>query len=69
MKPKTIYHQRVQNYIHDARKFAKLSQKQLAKELGVNQSMISAWEKGVKTPFAAVVFRIMEVTHFRPDNF
>ena len=38
------------NRIRERREAMKLSQKQLAKNLGVNHSTVSTWEKGIAEP-------------------
>ncbi len=38
------------NRIAELRKIAKLSQRQLAKEIGTSQANLSRWEKGLNEP-------------------
>ena len=55
------------NRIRDLRKEHKLSQQELAKQLGVNQTAVSQWERGVTTPSSTVMVDLCKLWNVTPD--
>ncbi len=51
----------LQDNIKLARVKAKLTQEELAKKIGVGQTMISYYEKGYKVPTIPIIIRIADV--------
>ncbi len=55
------------NRIRDLRKEHELSQQELAKQLGVNQTAVSQWERGVTTPSSTVMVDLCKLWNVTPD--
>ena len=55
------------NRIRDLRKEHELSQQELAKQLGVNQTAVSQWERGVTTPSSTVMVDVCKLWKVTPD--
>lgn len=53
--------------IAEARRSARLTQAQLAAEIGTSQSAISRWERGDDTPRVDTLVRILRACGFEPD--
>lgn len=51
----------VSGLIRRVRRLAKLSQRELARDLGVSQSAVAKWETGRTTPSARMLVRILDV--------
>ena len=55
----------ISGLIRRVRRMAKLSQRELAHELGVSQSAVAKWETGRTTPSARMMTRILDVASLR----
>ena len=55
--------------IRDGRKAAGLTQRQLADRLGVSNTSISNWEKGLSRPDADMIQKLCESLHLQPNYF
>lgn len=55
------------NRIRDLRKEHELSQQELAQKLGVNQTAVSQWERGVTTPSSTVMLDLCKLWSVTPD--
>jgi transcriptional regulator with XRE-family HTH domain len=53
--------------IRDARRYAGLTQAELATKLGTTQSAISNWERGIDTPRVDTLGRILKACGFEAD--
>lgn len=53
--------------IHDARRLAGLTQRELALRLGTTQSAVSNWERGRDVPRVDTLARILEACGFEAD--
>ncbi len=55
--------------IRNARKSLNLTQRQLADCLGVSNTTISNWEKGLSRPDADLIQKLCQVLHLQPNDF
>ena len=55
------------NHLRELRRKHKLSQQALAGLLGVNQTAVSQWERGVTTSSARLLFRLCEILNTTSD--
>lgn len=55
--------------IRDARKAAGLTQRQLSDRLGVSNTSISNWEKGLSRPDADMIQKLCHILHLEPNYF
>lgn len=55
--------------IRDARKAAGLTQRQLAERLGVSNTSISNWEKGLSRPDADMIQKLCVILSLQPNYF
>ena len=55
--------------IRNARKAAGLTQRQLADRLGVSNTSISNWEKGLSRPDADMIQKLCSVLHLQANDF
>ena len=55
--------------IRDARKAAGLTQRQLADSLGVSNTSISNWEKGLSRPDADMIQKLCQLLCLQPNYF
>ena len=55
--------------IRDARKAAGLTQRQLADSLGVSNTSISNWEKGLSRPDADMIQKLCVILSLQPNYF
>ena len=55
--------------IRDARKAAGLTQRQLADSLGVSNTSISNWEKGLSRPDADMIQKLCAILYLQPNYF
>ena len=55
--------------IRDGRKALGLTQRQLADHLGVSNTSISNWEKGLSRPDADMIQKLCAVLHLQPNDF
>ncbi|MBS5145700.1 MAG: helix-turn-helix domain-containing protein [Butyricicoccus pullicaecorum] len=55
------------NRIRDLRKEHELSQQELAQKLGVNQTAVSQWERGVTTPSSTAMVDLCKLWNVTPD--
>jgi transcriptional regulator with XRE-family HTH domain len=53
--------------IRDARRYAGLTQAELAAKLGTTQSAVSNWERGIDTPRVDTLGRILKACGFEAD--
>lgn len=56
------------NNIKSKRKALKISQAEMAKKIGVNQCMLSFYEKDLKTPSVQVLLRIAKELNCKIDD-
>ena len=54
--------------IRNARKSLDLTQRQLAEKIGVSNTSISNWEKGLSRPDADLIQKLCEVLHLQPND-
>ena len=55
--------------IRSARKTLGLTQRQLAEKIGVTNTTISNWEKGISRPDADLIQTLCAVLHLQPNDF
>lgn len=55
--------------IRNARKSAGLTQRELAQLLGVANTSISNWEKGLSRPDADMIQKLCQTLHLQPNDF
>ena len=55
--------------IRNARKSLGLTQRQLAEQLGVSNTSISNWEKGLSRPDADMIQKLCDVLRLQPNDF
>lgn len=55
--------------IRNARKSAGLTQKELARQLGVSNTSISNWEKDLSRPSAELIQKLCVLLHLQPNDF
>lgn len=55
--------------IRNARKALGLTQRQLSDSLGVSNTSISNWEKGLSRPDADMIQKLCKVLHLQPNDF
>ena len=55
--------------IRNARKLLGLTQRQLAEKIGVTNTTISNWEKGISRPDADLIQTLCAVLHLQPNDF
>ena len=55
--------------IRDARKAAGLTQRQLSERLGVSNTSISNWEKGLSRPDADMIQKLCHILSLQPNYF
>ena len=55
--------------IRNARKSAGLTQRELARLLGVANTSISNWEKGLSRPDADMIQKLCQILHLQPNDF
>ena len=55
--------------IRNARKSMGLTQRQLADRIGVSNTSISNWEKGLSRPDADLIQKLCGVLHLQPNDF
>lgn len=55
--------------IRNARKAAGLTQRQLAEQIGVSNTSISNWEKGLSRPDADLIQKLCNCLHLQPNYF
>ncbi len=51
----------ISGLIRRVRRLAKVSQRELARDLGVSQSAVAKWETGRSSPSAQMLARVLEV--------
>lgn len=56
------------NKIHEFRKKAKISQKRLAKHLGVSQTSVSLYEKGLREPSLDTIKKLADALNCKPTD-
>lgn len=54
--------------IRQLRERAGLSQKQLAEALGLDQSSVSLWERGITAPTVGTIYRLASVLGCHPGD-
>lgn len=55
--------------IRNARKSAKLTQRQLAQQLGVSNTSVSNWEKNLSKPDADMIQKLCGILRLQPNDF
>lgn len=55
--------------IRNARKSLGLTQRQLAEQLGVSNTSISNWEKGLSRPDADMIQKLCDILRLQPNDF
>ena len=55
--------------IRNARKSLGLTQRQLAEKIGVSNTSISNWEKGLSRPDADLIQKLCDVLQLQPNDF
>ena len=55
--------------IRNARKALGLTQRQLAQQLGVSNTSVSNWEKGLSRPDADMIQLLCGILHLQPNDF
>ena len=55
------------NRIRDLRKEHELLQQELTQKLGVNQTAVSQWERGVTTPSSTAMVDLCKLWNVTPD--
>ena len=54
--------------IRNARKTLGLTQRQLAEKIGVSNTCISNWEKGLSRPDADMIQKLCDILHLQPND-